>query len=143
MADSTSAAPPAAPTRGPIRYARYAGESDIPKIMSLVDTELSEPYNWYTYRYFLQDWYALLPPFSALPPARTAPGMLTFSGTGCRRPHLCFMAYDGEVPIGTIVCKQEQHRDKLERGYLAMLSTKEEYRGRGVGKLARSHDAPL
>jgi len=44
------------------------------------------------------------------------------------------MAYDGDVPIGTIVCKQELHRDKLERGYLAMLSTKEDYRGRGVGK---------
>ncbi len=44
------------------------------------------------------------------------------------------MAYDGDVPIGTIVCKQEQHRDKLERGYLAMLSTKEGYRGRGVGQ---------
>lgn len=40
----------------PIRYRRYEGEGDIPKIMSLVDSELSEPYNWYTYRYFLQDW---------------------------------------------------------------------------------------
>ena len=29
---------------------------DIPKIMDLVDTELSEPYNYYTYRYFLNDW---------------------------------------------------------------------------------------
>ncbi len=59
MADSASpaAAAPATAAR-PIRYARYAGEDDIPKIMGLVDTELSEPYNWYTYRYFLQDWYA-------------------------------------------------------------------------------------
>lgn len=54
MADPISSAPP--PPRRPIRYARYAGEADIPKIMGLVDSELSEPYNWYTYRYFLQDW---------------------------------------------------------------------------------------
>jgi hypothetical protein len=26
--------------------------------MDLVDTELSEPYNYYTYRYFLNDWCA-------------------------------------------------------------------------------------
>lgn len=25
--------------------------------MDLVDSELSEPYNHYTYRYFLNDWY--------------------------------------------------------------------------------------
>lgn len=34
----------------------FAIEQDIPKIMDLVDTELSEPYNHYTYRYFLNDW---------------------------------------------------------------------------------------
>lgn len=32
------------------------------------------------------------------------------------------------------MCKQEVHRDKLNRGYLAMLSTKNEYRGMGVGQ---------
>lgn len=72
--------PPPLPHRR-IRYERYAGEQvrcqfgvvykqdnltnettetfgdqDIPKIMSLVDSELSEPYNYYTYRYFLADW---------------------------------------------------------------------------------------
>lgn len=43
-----------------IRYLPYRGEDDIPTIMSLVDMELSEPYNYYTYRYFLVDWYVLL-----------------------------------------------------------------------------------
>lgn len=72
--------PPPLPHRR-TRYERYAGEQvrcqfgvvykqdnltnettetfggqDIPKIMSLVDSELSEPYNYYTYRYFLADW---------------------------------------------------------------------------------------
>lgn len=39
-----------------IRYTQYKGEIEIPIIMNLVDTELSEPYNFYTYRYFLMDW---------------------------------------------------------------------------------------
>ncbi|GAA5952729.1 hypothetical protein JCM8115_002333 [Rhodotorula mucilaginosa] len=103
---------------GPISYRAYQGEQDLDVIVRLVDDELSEPYNLYTYRYFLDDW-----------------------------PHLCFFAYAGEVPIGVIVCKQEPHtkssksvpipdrpgeRRPLMRGYLAMLSTRKEYRGRGV-----------
>ncbi|GAA5978915.1 hypothetical protein JCM10908_002737 [Rhodotorula pacifica] len=108
------------PTRyeGPISYRAYQGEQDLDVIVDLVDDELSEPYNLYTYRYFLDDW-----------------------------PHLCFFAYAGETPIGVIVCKQEPHtksskslpvpdrpdeRRPLMRGYLAMLSTRKEYRGRGV-----------
>lgn len=43
-------------------------------------------------------------------------------------------AYAGDLAVGTIVCKQEIHRDKLNRGYLAMLSTREAYRGKGVGE---------
>ena len=42
-------------------------------------------------------------------------------------------AYAGDLAVGTIVCKQEVHRGKLDRGYLAMLSTREAYRGQGVG----------
>jgi peptide alpha-N-acetyltransferase len=51
--------PPPTPTprrRSDIRYTAYTGEHEVPRIMDLVDTELSEPYNFYTYRYFLQDW---------------------------------------------------------------------------------------
>jgi peptide alpha-N-acetyltransferase len=40
----------------PINYLKYRGEGDIPDIMSLLEGELSEPYNHYTYRYFLNDW---------------------------------------------------------------------------------------
>jgi len=67
MADATTPSMAPALPRRPIRYARYAGEDDIPKIMGLVDTELSEPYNWYTYRYFLQDWSVLRPGPALLP----------------------------------------------------------------------------
>ena len=39
-----------------ILYRQYIGESDLPHIMSLVQSELSEPYVIYTYRYFLHQW---------------------------------------------------------------------------------------
>lgn len=41
---------------GEIVYRPYVGESDLPSIMALVQSELSEPYVIYTYRYFLQQW---------------------------------------------------------------------------------------
>jgi len=41
---------------GDITYRSYIGESDLPHIMALVQSELSEPYVIYTYRYFLQQW---------------------------------------------------------------------------------------
>ena len=39
-----------------IDYRPYAGERDLPDIINLVQSELSEPYVIYTYRYFLQGW---------------------------------------------------------------------------------------
>ena len=43
-----------------IRYRQYKGESDLPYIMALVQSELSEPYVIYTFRYFLHQWYDCL-----------------------------------------------------------------------------------
>lgn len=37
-------------------YNVYRGEGDLDDIMNLVQTELSEPYIIYTYRYFLHNW---------------------------------------------------------------------------------------
>lgn len=39
-----------------IVYRPYVGEAELPSIMALVQSELSEPYVIYTYRYFLQQW---------------------------------------------------------------------------------------
>ncbi|KAG6900204.1 hypothetical protein C0993_001469 [Termitomyces sp. T159_Od127] len=36
-----------------IQYRKYLGESDLPHVMDLVQSELSEPYVIYTFRYFL------------------------------------------------------------------------------------------
>jgi len=37
-------------------YRPYSGENDLRHVMSLVQSELSEPYVIYTFRYFLQEW---------------------------------------------------------------------------------------
>jgi hypothetical protein len=49
-----------------IRYSLYRGYGELPAIMALVDAELSEPYIVYTYRYFLDEWYSALSPFSSV-----------------------------------------------------------------------------
>ncbi|KIP12168.1 hypothetical protein PHLGIDRAFT_124337 [Phlebiopsis gigantea 11061_1 CR5-6] len=90
-----------------ITYRPYAGESDLPHIMALVQHELSEPYVIYTYRYFLHQW-----------------------------PHLSYLAYPegSDEPVGVIVCKQSLHRDNTarNRGYIAMLSVHRDWRKRGI-----------
>jgi hypothetical protein len=42
-----------------ILYHTYAGETQLPYVIALVETELSEPYVVYTYRYFLHQWFAI------------------------------------------------------------------------------------
>ncbi|SJX61697.1 related to MAK3 N-acetyltransferase [Sporisorium reilianum f. sp. reilianum] len=77
-------------------------------IISLIEKELSEPYIVYTYRYFVNQW-----------------------------PSLCFLAYTStREPIGVIVCKLDRHLkgSRLMRGYIAMISVKHEYRGKGLAK---------
>jgi len=39
-----------------IVYEQYRDESQLPEITALIAKDLSEPYNVYTYRYFLQCW---------------------------------------------------------------------------------------
>ncbi|THG93608.1 hypothetical protein EW145_g8331 [Phellinidium pouzarii] len=95
-----------------IVYRPYVGESDLPNIMTLVQSELSEPYVIYTYRYFLQQCCCYA------------------------RPHLSFLAYPttSSEPIGVIVCKQSMHRDTSNRGYIAMLSVNKNWRKRGIAR---------
>ncbi|KAJ9506562.1 hypothetical protein QJQ45_004619 [Haematococcus lacustris] len=72
--------------------------------MTLIDNELSEPYSIFTYRYFLHNW-----------------------------PHLCWLTYDGDRPLGCVVCKMDVHREQAMRGYVAMLVVDKAYRGHGIG----------
>nr|GAT60506.1 N-acetyltransferase MAK3 [Mycena chlorophos] len=82
-----------------ILYKQYSGEQDLPYIMHLVQSELSEPYVVYTFRYFLHQW-----------------------------PHLSFLAYPAEGadsdPIG-VICAQglAKTRDRYGCALLCSFST--------------------
>ncbi|EIM84188.1 acyl-CoA N-acyltransferase [Stereum hirsutum FP-91666 SS1] len=98
-----------------IVYRPYNGESDLQHIIALVQNELSEPYVIYTYRYFLHQW-----------------------------PQLSFLAYPADAtassaPIGVIVCKQSMHRERTNRGYIAMLSVSKSWRKRGIASALVRH----
>ena len=57
-----------------------------------------------------------------------------------RSAHRVAQAYAGDSPkpIGVIVSKQSIHREKINRGYIAMLSVNKSYRKLGIGTLSRS-----
>lgn len=90
-----------------ITYEQYSLEKEkefLPQIRNLITKDLSEPYSIYVYRYFLYQW-----------------------------AELCFMALDEERKlIGVVICKLEPHRGGPLRGYIAMLATQEEHRGKGI-----------
>jgi N-alpha-acetyltransferase 30 len=90
-----------------ITYDQYSLEKEkefLPQIRELITKDLSEPYSIYVYRYFLYQW-----------------------------AELCLMALDDERKVvGVVICKLEPHRGGPLRGYIAMLATKEEHRGKGI-----------
>ncbi|KAF2206730.1 hypothetical protein CERZMDRAFT_107984 [Cercospora zeae-maydis SCOH1-5] len=96
-----------------IRYICYGPEKEspwLPAVKQLISKDLSEPYSIYVYRYFLYQW-----------------------------GKLCFLALNPKDElIGVIVCKLEPHRGGPLRGYIAMLATREDQRGKGIAsKLVR------
>lgn len=97
-----------------VAYVQYSLSHEpryLPQIRHLIAKDLSEPYSIYVYRYFLYQW-----------------------------AELCFMAVDTSDPdkvenlVGVVICKLEPHRGGPLRGYIAMLATKEGYRGQGIAK---------
>ncbi|BEI81362.1 hypothetical protein CcaverHIS002_0205220 [Cutaneotrichosporon cavernicola] len=83
-------------------------DTDLPGITRLCDEELSEPYNVYTFRYFLEDW-----------------------------PHLTFFVFPSPAdpePIATIICKLDMHRERTMRGYIGMLSVDKAWRRRSIAR---------
>lgn len=81
----------------------------LPQMRALIAKDLSEPYSIYVYRYFLYQW-----------------------------PELCFFAIDTTTDdhelVAVVICKLEKHRGGPLRGYIAMLATKEQHRGKGLAK---------
>ena len=92
-----------------ISYLQYSLEKEpeyLPQIRELISKDLSEPYSIYVYRYFLYQW-----------------------------AELCFMAVDttdDNKLAGVVICKLEPHRGGPMRGYIAMLATKDKFRGKGI-----------
>ena len=97
---------------GEISYSPYTGEHELQGIINLISVDLSEPYSIFTYRYFINNWPNLTFIATTPPPEGAPPG-----------PHV----------VGTIVCKQDQHRSGSERGYIAMLAVHHSMRKRGMG----------
>ncbi|KAL2423273.1 N-alpha-acetyltransferase 30 [Exophiala dermatitidis] len=92
-----------------ISYLQYSLDKEpeyLPQIRELISKDLSEPYSIYVYRYFLYQW-----------------------------AELCFMAVDttdNNKLAGVVICKLEPHRGGPLRGYIAMLATKDKFRGKGI-----------
>lgn len=92
-----------------ISYLQYSLEKEpeyLPQIRELISKDLSEPYSIYVYRYFLYQW-----------------------------AELCFMAVDttdNNKLAGVVICKLEPHRGGPLRGYIAMLATRDKFRGKGI-----------
>jgi len=87
-----------------IEFIAYQSEESLPDLTALITKDLSEPYSIYTYRYFLHNW-----------------------------PQLSFLAYCGKECVGAVVCKLDQHRKDLWRGYIAMLVVHKDYRRYKIG----------
>ncbi|CAA7262596.1 unnamed protein product [Cyclocybe aegerita] len=109
-----------------ITYRQYRGEADLPHIMALVQSELSEPYVIYTFRYFLHQWPHLA--FLAYPSDADTDG----DSDTTPPPPSALVSQSTEQPVGVIVCKQSMHRERANRGYIAMLSVDKAWRKRGI-----------
>ncbi|GAC76568.1 hypothetical protein PANT_22d00093 [Moesziomyces antarcticus T-34] len=97
----------------------YDGEHQMADIIDLIENELSEPYIVHTYRYFVNQW-----------------------------PQLCFLAYappdsaaGARLAVGVVVCKLDRHLKgaRLMRGYIAMISVRNTWRGQGMAKRLVRH----
>ena len=108
-----------------IRYVPYGDEKEspyLPAIRQLISKDLSEPYSIYVYRYFLYQWPDLCFMVGCLPTTLSVVMSDTFEQA----------LDDSDNLIGVIVCKLEPHRGGPMRGYIAMLATREEHRGKGI-----------
>lgn len=122
LTSTPTAATTASTSGGSLRFTQYRSELELPLINALIETELSEPYIVYTYRYFLTQWpeLCLLAWWSP-----TNGGGESQAGTDAKR---------GDIAVGVIICKTARHLkgERKIRGYIAMLSVRPDFRGKGI-----------
>lgn len=84
-----------------------SSQSQFSEILTLIASNLSEPYSIYVYWYFFHQW-----------------------------PQYCFLiSKEGDDKIiGVIITKVELHREVRMRGYIGMLVIDPAYRGKGLAK---------
>lgn len=110
-----------------LRYVPYGAEREspfLPAIQQLISKDLSEPYSIYVYRYFLYQWGHLCYMVGCIF------RVYVFLSSGSADSSKALDEQDSL--IGVIVCKLEPHRGGPMRGYIAMLATREDYRGHGI-----------
>lgn len=94
-----------------VEYSRFEFQDratvDFERIMFLINSNLSEPYSIYVYRFFINNW-----------------------------PNLCHIVRvkQSKEIIGVIISKIESHRAKKIRGYIGMLTVDPAYRSNGLAK---------
>jgi len=86
-----------------IKFEYYKDETQLLRIKSLMDLDLSEPYSVFTYRYFINNW-----------------------------PNHCILAKKDDLIIGAIISKVDLHGQR-KRGYIAMLAVDRSHRKGGIG----------
>jgi N-alpha-acetyltransferase 30 len=83
---------------------QYTGAADMWLLKGLIDKELVEPYNIFTFRMFVDPW-----------------------------PNLCYFSFVDGKPVGVVVCKIDQAKSGRRRGYLGMIVVQVEHRRLGIG----------
>ena len=113
------------PAPSGIRYIQYDSAKEkeyVAAIRQLISKDLSEPYSIYVYRYFLYQWGDLCYMVRSI-------SIHLEGGTD-----LLKAMDEKDTLAGVVVSKLEPHRAGPMRGYIAMLATKEEHRGKGIAK---------
>lgn len=115
----------------------YNGDTQLDALVGLMEVDLSEPYNVFTYRFFVDQWPQLtFLAFAKDGALAEAPSAADVASHAQKR---CFYApcRDGTWRrlVGGIVCKLDvARRTGLRRGYIAMLAVDGAYRRHGIGR---------
>lgn len=115
----------------------YNGDTQLDALVGLMEVDLSEPYNVFTYRYFVDQWPQLTYlAFSAREALAGVPDPADVAAHAAAQ-HFYAPCRDGTWRrlVGGIVCRLDVARKTgARRGYIAMLAVDSAYRRHGIGR---------